>query len=218
MLIVNELSFTPPSCKQALLQDISFSIEKGRIAALLGASGSGKTTLLRLIAGLEKADKGQITLNGQSIATQAPEKRNIGFLFQDYALFPHLNVQDNVAFGLIHALGYAKKQARQATLPWLERMGLQDKALSKIWALSGGEQQRTALARALITQPQILLLDEPLSALDAHLRQALQKDIEQWVKTSGAYALWVTHDQNEAQQVASTQWQLTQGRLLNSSF
>ena len=145
--------------------------------AVLGPSGSGKSTLLKIIAGLEGPDAGQVWLDGRDISALPPHRRQCGLLFQDFALFPHLNVQDNVAFGLIEQ-GLRSAQARNQANTLLERFGMQAHALARVWQLSGGEQQRVALARALITAPRILLLDEPFSALDAALREKLDKALE----------------------------------------
>ncbi|PIY24510.1 MAG: ABC transporter, partial [Comamonadaceae bacterium CG_4_10_14_3_um_filter_60_75] len=151
---------------QLLLQDVSLQVQAGEIVALLGPSGSGKSTLLAIAAGLQRPDAGSVWFDGVDISAVPPERRGFALMFQDFALFPHLNVLDNVAFGLIEQR-LAKKEARAQAIHMLEVFGLTALALRKVWNLSGGEQQRVALARALITHPHVLLLDEPFSALDA---------------------------------------------------
>jgi iron(III) transport system ATP-binding protein len=185
--------------REAAVQDVSFGLRAGDIGVLIGPSGCGKTTLLRAVAGLESASAGQISLSGQTVSSvhaQVPaEKRRIGMVFQDYALFPHLDVQANVAFG-IHHLPKPQRQARVAeVLDWVGLGGAQQRYPH---ALSGGQQQRVALARALAPAPQLLLLDEPFSNLDVDLRERLAHEVRSILKTAGATALFVTHDQLEA--------------------
>jgi ABC-type Fe3+/spermidine/putrescine transport system ATPase subunit len=152
-----------------LLKNINFSLHKGEILCLLGPSGSGKTTLLRLLAGLEEADSGSIIFNGRELAGIAPHKRNFGMMFQEYALFPHKNVRENIAFGLeMQQCPAARLQLRVDTM--LDLVGLRQFAHRRIDELSGGERQRVALARSLAPEPQLLLLDEPLGSLDRTLR------------------------------------------------
>src|SRR5690606_27689476 len=146
-----------------LLNAVSLRVEAGETVALLGASGSGKSTLLKIVAGLESAESGSVWFDGVDITALPPERRGFALMFQDFALFPHLNVQDNVAFGLIEQ-GLRKSAAREKAGAMLKRFGLGDRATARVWTLSGGEQQRVALARALITRPRALLLDEPFSA------------------------------------------------------
>jgi ABC-type Fe3+/spermidine/putrescine transport system ATPase subunit len=160
-----------------LADKLSLSVSRGEIVALLGASGAGKSTLLKIVAGLEQADAGQVFFDQLDITQLPPEKRHFALMFQDFALFPHLNVLDNVAFGLIEQK-LSKKTAREQALAMLARFNLATHATDKVTTLSGGEQQRVALARALITQPKVLLLDEPFSALDAGLRQSLRDEFK----------------------------------------
>ena len=195
-----------------LASNLSLGIAAGEIVALLGPSGSGKSTLLKIVAGLEKADAGSVWMDGQDISLLPPERRGFALMFQDFALFPHLSVLDNVAFGLVEQR-VAKKVARERSLAMLTLFGLADHARHKVWTLSGGEQQRVALARALITNPRALLLDEPFSALDAELRGKLQDEFHQRIKTAGMATLLVTHDEAEARTMAGRGVRLVAGRL-----
>ena len=195
-----------------LASDLSLGIAAGEIVALLGPSGSGKSTLLKIVAGLEKADAGSVWMDGQDISLLPPERRGFALMYQDFALFPHLSVLDNVAFGLVEQR-VAKKVARVRALAMLTLFGLADHARHKVWTLSGGEQQRVALARALITSPRALLLDEPFSALDAELRGKLQDEFRQRIKTAGMATLLVTHDETEARAMAGRGVRLVDGRL-----
>ncbi len=186
---------------QALLQDISFSLAQGEILCLLGPSGSGKTTLLRLIAGLEKEDAGTIIFAGKDIRRIPPHKRNFGMMFQEYALFPHKSVRQNVAFGLEmqHCPNDEATRRVQTVLTMVGLTGLQHR---KIDELSGGERQRVALARSLAPQPKLLLLDEPLGSLDRALRDRLTGEIRTILKSLAVTAIFVTHDQAEAFSIA----------------
>ena len=186
---------------RSLADKLSLSVSRGEIVALLGASGTGKSTLLKIVAGLEQADAGQVFFDQQDITQLPPEKRHFALMFQDFALFPHLNVLDNVAFGLIEQK-LSKKAAREQALAMLERFNLATHATDKVTTLSGGEQQRVALARALITQPKALLLDEPFSALDAELRQSLRDEFKQHITNMGVTTILVTHDELEARAMA----------------
>jgi ABC-type Fe3+/spermidine/putrescine transport system ATPase subunit len=197
---------------RALLRDLSLRIAAGEIVALLGPSGCGKSTLLKMVAGLEPADQGSVWFNGQDITQQPPERRGFALMFQDFALFPHLNVLDNVAFGLVEQR-LPRAQARQQASAMLGRFGLATQAQQQVWTLSGGEQQRVALARALITAPRALLLDEPFSALDAELRQSLRDEFRQHIAAAGMATLLVTHDEQEARAMASRAVRLQDGQL-----
>jgi len=182
---------------QPLLQDVSFSLERGEILCLLGPSGSGKTTLLRLIGGLEQQEFGEIHFNDRNLERIPPNKRNFGMMFQEYALFPHKNVWQNISFGLeMQACPPAEKEKRVASM--LKMVGLEGFEHRKIDELSGGERQRVALARSLAPEPQLLLLDEPLGSLDRALRDRLTGEIRNILKTLGVTAIFVTHDQAEA--------------------
>jgi len=198
--------------QQPLLQDVNLHIAAGEIVALLGPSGSGKSTLLNIVAGLQVADAGSVWFDGQDITRLPPEQRRFALMFQDFALFPHLNVQDNVAFGLVEQ-GVPRRRARTQALQMLGVFGLTELAQRRVWHLSGGEQQRVALARALITQPRALLLDEPFSALDADLRVALRLEFRNRIQAAGMPTLLVTHDEAEARDMADRAVRLVQGQL-----
>lgn len=191
---------------------VNLSVAAGEIVALLGPSGSGKSTLLKIVAGLEVADQGSVWFDGQDLTLQPPERRGFALMFQDFALFPHLNVLDNVSFGLVEQR-IAKAEARARARDMLSRFGLASHAAAKVWVLSGGEQQRVALARALITAPRALLLDEPFSALDAELRVSLRDEFSQRIKEAGMATLLVTHDESEARGMAHRGVRLNKGHL-----
>ena len=195
-----------------LLADVSLRVPAGETVALLGASGSGKSTLLKIAAGLEAPDAGTVWFDGVDITALAPERRGFALMFQDFALFPHLNVADNVAFGLIEQR-VGKTQARERAREMLQRFGLGERASARVWTLSGGEQQRVALARALITQPRALLLDEPFSALDATLRDQLRAEFRERIREAGMAAMLVTHDEAEARAMAQHAWGVQDGAL-----
>jgi ABC-type Fe3+/spermidine/putrescine transport system ATPase subunit len=195
-----------------VVRDISFSLEEGEILCLLGPSGSGKTTLLRLLAGLEQPDAGQLLFNGKDMAATPPYKRQFGMMFQEYALFPHKNVADNICFGLEMARWSPDKQ-QQRVRDMLTLVGLQGKENRRIDELSGGERQRVALARSLAPQPRLLLLDEPLGSLDRVLRDRLAGEIRSILKSQKVTAVFVTHDQSEAFAVADIIAILRRGRL-----
>jgi iron(III) transport system ATP-binding protein len=181
------------------VREVSLNLKKGEIGCLLGPSGCGKTTLLRAIAGFEPVTEGEIRLNGAIIsspgAMTAPEKRKVGMVFQDFALFPHLTVADNIGFGLSQARR-DKKQRRVAEM--LQLVGLSDCFGSYPHELSGGQQQRVALARAMAPTPDVLLLDEPFSSLDSELREQLAGEVRQILKQNHITAILVTHNQHEA--------------------
>jgi ABC-type Fe3+/spermidine/putrescine transport system ATPase subunit len=195
-----------------LLKGLSLAVPAGQTTAILGPSGSGKSTLLKIVAGLEPADAGSVWLNGRDITQLPPEQRHFALMFQDFALFPHLNVQDNVAFGLIEQR-LPKALAREQALAMLERFGMQAFAKERVWQLSGGEQQRVALARALVTQPRVLLLDEPFSALDTALRLQLREEFRSHIAASQMAALWVTHDEAEARAMGEVGMRVDEGAL-----
>lgn len=197
---------------KALLQDINLSVNAGEIVAMLGSSGSGKSTLLNIVAGLQPPLGGSVWFEGRDITHMPPEQRRFALMFQDFALFPHLNVRDNVAFGLIEQK-QGKASARAQALAMLELLGLAGHARHKVWHLSGGEQQRVALARALITQPRVLLLDEPFSALDADLRASLRAEFKTRILAAGVPTLLVTHDEAEARAMADRAVRLVDGQL-----
>ena len=186
--------------------DFSLECEKGTMTCLLGPSGCGKSTVLNIISGLEKNDPDyenqlEIELDGQRIEKLPPRLRGVGMVFQSGALFNHMNVVNNVAYGLV-TQGMKKKEALTRASDFLPEFGLDGFDRRMPQTLSGGERQRVALARTLITQPKLVLLDEPLSALDADLRQRLAKQIREWQKTMGFTAIMVTHDLAEAETVS----------------
>jgi ABC-type Fe3+/spermidine/putrescine transport system ATPase subunit len=204
----------PNGQPQPLLQGVNLQVAPGQTVALLGPSGSGKSTLLKIIAGLEWPESGSVWLDGQDISDWPPEKRRLALMFQDFALFPHLNLQDNVAFGLVEQ-GMGRAAAREKAQALLQRFGLGGRGAERVDTLSGGEQQRVALGRALITQPRALLLDEPFSALDAELRVSLREEFARHIAEHGMRALLVTHDEAEARAMASAAWRLQGGGLVS---
>jgi putative spermidine/putrescine transport system ATP-binding protein len=179
------------------LKEVSFTVRRGEFVSLLGPSGCGKTSLLRGIAGLMRFDSGTISLDGRDLTKIPAHKRNIGVVFQNYALFPHLNVASNVAFGL-RAAGMRKQEALVEVQSALALVRMEDFATRPVNTLSGGQQQRVAVARALATKPQLLLLDEPFSALDRKLRERMQIELRQILRKLDITAVFVTHDQDEA--------------------
>lgn len=203
---------TPGGKQRLLLNDLSLQVPQGKTVALLGPSGSGKSTLLKIIAGLEAPDAGRVLFDGQDITNLPPEQRKFALMFQDFALFPHLSVQDNVAFGLIEQ-GQRRATARAQAVEMLQRFGLGAHTGARVWQLSGGEQQRVALARALITAPRLLLLDEPFSALDADLRLSLRAEFQARIAASGMAVLWITHDEAEARSVGARGFRVVDGAL-----
>ena len=180
-----------------LLRGVSFTVEQGETICLLGRSGSGKSTLLRIISGLETAESGTVTWEGQSLEGVPVHRRGFGLMFQDYALFPHRSVAENVAFGLrMQNLPRVEINARVREA--LESVNMADFAQRRVTDLSGGEQQRVALARALAPRPRLLMLDEPLGALDRTLREQLIEELRRVLHQTGIPAIYVTHDQEEA--------------------
>ncbi len=195
-----------------VLHDIGLAVARGEILCLLGPSGCGKTTLLRIIAGLERPDAGQILLEGEDITPVPSHKRDFGLMFQDYVLFPHMTVGENIAFGLkMH--GWDKEQAAarvQALLALVDMTGYQERP---VYELSGGQQQRVALARSLAPNPRLLMLDEPLGALDRTLRDQLLVELRSILQQLGQTAIYVTHDQVEAFAVADRVVLMRAGRI-----
>ncbi|MFN2601145.1 MAG: ABC transporter ATP-binding protein [Gemmatimonadaceae bacterium] len=195
------------------VDDVSLEIAAGELLALIGASGSGKTTTLRIVAGYEIPDSGTVTLDGKDITPLPPQDRGFGMVFQHYALFPHMSVEDNVAFGL-EARRIPKQKRLEQARTVLESVGLEGAGRRGIQSLSGGEQQRVALARALVIEPQVLLLDEPLSNLDPTLRQATRDELRAMLHRVGVSALFVTHDQEDAFAIADRIAVIRKGKLL----
>lgn len=198
-----------------LLNDISFRVDTGETICLLGASGSGKSTLLRIIAGLEDPDAGFISFNGVDLTSTPPHLRDFGLVFQDYALFPHLNVNDNVAFGLTRSVRRLPQvEVTERVIHSLEMVNLQGFEKRKVTDLSGGEQQRVALARALAIRPRLLMFDEPLGALDRALRESLLNELRRILHRTQIPAIYVTHDQEEAFTIADRVLILHDGEIL----
>jgi iron(III) transport system ATP-binding protein len=202
--------------QRAAVEGVGLGLARGQIGVLIGPSGCGKTSLLRAVAGLERCAAGSITMGGRVLSAPAegvhlaPEQRRIGMVFQDYALFPHLSVADNVAFG-VHHLHRAERADRVQQM--LDLVGLGHAAKRAPHELSGGQQQRIALARALAPQPELLLLDEPFSSLDADLREHLAQELRAILKAAGTTALFVTHDQFEAFALGDVIGVMHQGHL-----
>jgi ABC-type Fe3+/spermidine/putrescine transport system ATPase subunit len=195
------------------VDNVSLEIAAGELLALIGASGSGKTTTLRIVAGYEVPDSGTVTLDGRDITDLPPQNRGFGMVFQHYALFPHMPVEENVAFGL-EARGVPKAKRLERARSALESVGLGGAGHRGIQSLSGGEQQRVALARALVIEPQVLLLDEPLSNLDPTLRQTTRDELRAMLHRVGVSALFVTHDQEDAFAIADRIAVIRKGKLL----
>lgn len=205
-------------CDTPVLRNLSLSIGRGELMCLLGASGCGKTTTLRIAAGLENPSRGEVWIDGCAVAGAGgpvvpPERRGVGFLFQDYALFPHLKVLDNVSFGLCNLTSSEKKRL---ALQALDRVGMASYANFWPHTLSGGQQQRVALARALAPEPALLLLDEPFSGLDRHLRDQVRNETLAVLKSSNVSALMVTHDPEEAMFMADFLALMDKGKIIQS--
>ncbi|MBD2247666.1 ABC transporter ATP-binding protein [Nostoc sp. FACHB-888] len=196
------------------VDNVSLTLQQGDILGLLGPSGCGKTTLLRMIAGFERSQAGEIKIGGQVVCNNSTcipaEQRDIGVVFQDYALFPHLNVAENVAFGLKN---FSKQQIQKRIAEVITLVRLEGLEKRYPYELSGGQQQRVALARALAPQPQLMLLDEPLSNLDIQVRLRLREEIRDILKAAGTSAIFVTHDQEEALAISDIVGVMRQGYL-----
>ena len=196
-----------------VFQDINFEIEKGEFITLLGPSGCGKSTLLRCIAGLNQVDNGELWVDGENITDVSPQQREIGMVFQSYALFPNMTVEDNVAFGL-KMKGISKSEARSEAKKMIDLVELDGKEKFYPSELSGGQRQRVALARALVVKPRILLLDEPLSALDAKIRKSLRQQILNIQRELNLTTVFVTHDQEEAMLLSDRIFLMDQGSIV----
>ncbi|WP_221794111.1 ABC transporter ATP-binding protein [Oceanobacter mangrovi] len=191
---------------------VSLNIAEGEFFSMLGPSGSGKTTCLRLIAGFEQPDDGQIVIHGKDATGLPPYQRNVNTVFQDYALFPHMSVIDNIAYGLM-VKGVAKKERLARAQEALELVALKDHGSRKPAQLSGGQRQRIALARALVNRPKVLLLDEPLGALDLKLREQMQGELKRLQRQLGITFIFVTHDQTEALSMSDRVAVFNRGRI-----
>ena len=198
--------------KVVAVDDITLDIHDGEFFSMLGPSGSGKTTVLRMIAGFESPDSGAVLLDGVDVTRQAPFERDVNTVFQDYALFPHLNVRDNVGYGL-KVRGVAKKRRHEMADAALAQVRLDSHGDRKPTQLSGGQRQRVALARALVIKPRVLLLDEPLGALDLKLREEMQVELKGLQRDVGITFVFVTHDQDEALTMSDRIAVFNQGRI-----
>ena len=204
--------FGPPSAPVRAVDGVDLAVPEGSFFAMLGPSGSGKTTCLRLISGFEKPTSGAVRIFGQDVSDVPPNRRNVNTVFQDYALFPHMNVRDNVAYGLM-VKGVGRSQRHAAAEAMLALVRLDGYADRKPGQLSGGQRQRVALARALVNEPRVLLLDEPLGALDLKLREAMQDELKALQQRLGITFVFVTHDQSEALSMADHLAVFNDGRI-----
>jgi len=193
--------------------DVSFSVEKGKLIGLLGPSGSGKTTILRILAGLENADSGEIYIDGKQVNNIPASKREIGFVFQNYALFRYKTVYDNIAFGL-KIQKKSRAEIKERVYELIELVGLRGFEKRYPAQLSGGQRQRVAFARALATQPHLLLLDEPFAAIDAKVRKELRSWLRELINRVGITSIFVTHDQEEAMVLGDQIAIMDQGKLV----
>jgi ABC-type Fe3+/spermidine/putrescine transport system ATPase subunit len=196
-----------------VVEDVSFTLAQGEFLTLLGPSGSGKTTTLMMVAGFETPDQGAVRVGDRDVASLSPDRRNFGVVFQGYALFPHMNVQENVEFAM-RMRNQPRRDCAKRALDMLEKVGLADYARRRPRELSGGQQQRVALARALVFEPDALLLDEPLGALDRRLREQLQLEIKEIQRRIGISILFVTHDQDEAMMMSDRIAVMDKGRIV----
>lgn len=198
-----------------VLKNLSIEIEQGEFVTFLGSSGCGKTTMLKIIAGLEKADSGSVFLNGEDITSLPPEKRMLNTVFQNYALFPHMNVEKNIEYGL-KLKGIDKKERKARVKEMLELVKLSGYEKRSVNELSGGEKQRVAIARAAVNKPSLLLLDEPLGALDLKLRQYLQNELKSLQRKLGMTFIYITHDQEEAMNMSDRIFVMNNGNVEQS--
>ena len=211
-LEVRALRYTYPGWPPTL-RGVDLAVPRGASGFLLGPSGGGKSTLLRCIAGLVRGYDGEVRFDGAPLDALPPHARGVGMLFQEPALFPHLDVARNVAFALRYR-GVPRADERAEARRWLELVGLERKEGARVDELSGGERQRVALARTLAAKPRVVLLDEPLSALDRPLRDELGPRVRDVLREQGVAALWVTHDEGEAQRLGDRVWRLVDGRAV----
>lgn len=198
--------------EKTALEHINLSVKKGEFVTILGPSGCGKTTLLRLIAGFQTASEGEIRISGQEVTQTPPHKRPVNTVFQKYALFPHLNVYDNIAFGL-KLKKMPKPEMEKKVKAALRMVGMTDYEYRDVDSLSGGQQQRVAIARAIVNEPEVLLLDEPLAALDLKMRKDMQMELKEMHRRLGITFIYVTHDQEEALTLSDTIVVMSEGKI-----
>lgn len=196
----------------AVVKEVNLAIHQGEFLTLLGPSGSGKTTILRMIAGFEVPTSGHVFLDGEDVTAKAPFERNVNTVFQDYALFPHMSVRENIEYGL-RVKGVPKGERRALALEALDSVALADFGERKPSQMSGGQRQRVALARALVNRPHVLLLDEPLGALDLKLREQMQVELKEIQRDVGITFIFVTHDQDEALTMSDRIAVINEGRI-----
>lgn len=212
---IKDLSFRYDNNREDTLKDIRLDIEKGQIVAILGESGSGKSTLLRVISGFEKPYRGELKVNGRTLIEDRKglrvEDRGIGMVFQDYALFPHLSISKNIIFGLGRGGRREKNKILHSMLQLIELEEHRDKYPHE---LSGGQQQRVALARALAPSPELILLDEPFSNLDANLQSKIRHDLKSILKKSNTTAIFVSHDKDDAMEIADRVVVMYKGEII----
>lgn len=215
MLKIDNLHFKYKNSKEDNIKDFNIEINKGEIVSILGQSGSGKSTVLRIIAGLESGYKGRITINENVVYDENtfvdPEKRGVGMVFQDYALFPHMSVAKNIMFGLKKM---EKKKKEQRVIEMLKLVNLEEYKDKYPYELSGGQQQRVAIARALAPRPSILLLDEPFSNLDAHLQVKIRTELKEIIQKANITSIFVTHDKEDAKALADKVVVLDKGEII----
>jgi iron(III) transport system ATP-binding protein len=211
---MTDIDFCYDKNNENILEDFELNIDKGQTLSILGESGSGKSTILRLLAGLEKPKKGQIVIGNKIVNNEntfvSPENREVGMVFQDYALFPHMTVFENISFGISNL---SKKQRKQKVLETLTLVDLIDHKDKYPHQLSGGQQQRTALARAIVTEPQILLLDEPFSNLDTNLKNNIRESLKEIINVIGITTIIVSHDKLDALKLADQLIVLKEGKV-----
>lgn len=214
-IVIENLRFRYKNALVDTIRDFSLTINQGEVICILGESGGGKSTVLRLIAGLEVPSRGRMTVNDTPIIDEGvfvlPEKRGIGMVFQDYALFPHMTVAENIRFGLKKL---SKKEKDLRINQMLDLVSLADYRDRYPYELSGGQQQRVAIARALAPKPSLLLLDEPFSNLDAHLRSKIREELKDILRQTGITSIFVTHDQEDARNMADKVVILQEGKIL----
>lgn len=217
MIEVKDISFQYDNAKVNTLDNISLSLEAGKVLAVVGPSGGGKSTLLRILAGLEKPKSGELTINNQQMVAKHifinPEKRGVGMVFQDYALFPHMTVKKNIEFGMTH---YSKSERKKRLIEVLKLVNMVGYEKRYPHELSGGQQQRIALARAIAPNPKVLLLDEPFSNLDTHLLEKVRHDLFQIIRKTNVTTVMVTHNPEDARTQADKIIRIVNGRIEGS--